>query len=57
MTPTIGGGGRERWMVLLPVTAAALVSIMVIGGPARMLTVLEGAARDVWQEVVRLLGL
>lgn len=48
------GGGVERWMVLLPVVALAVLVTVYVGGPDRALDSLERLAYDGWDRVVLL---
>ena len=44
----IGGGGREQFMVTLPLLVAAFMTMYALGGPDRTLALLERLANDVW---------
>jgi hypothetical protein len=48
-------GGVERWMVLLPILALALVVTIYVGGPANALYLLERMAWGVWDRAWLLL--
>ena len=49
------GGGAERWMVLLPVIALAVVVTVYVGGPERAVDLLERFAYDFWDRASLLL--
>jgi hypothetical protein len=42
------GGGREQFMVALPLLVAAFMTMYALGGPGRTLTLLERMANDIW---------
>lgn len=44
----IGGGGREQWMVLLPLCVAVGILTVFLGGPDEALTTMEHLAYDAW---------
>ena len=44
------GGGAERWMVLLPILALALLVIVFVGGPANALDLLERIVYGLWDQ-------
>ena len=48
-------GGVERWMVLLPILAWALVVIVYVGGPANAIDLLERMAYRIWDHAAVLL--
>jgi len=48
-------GGVERWMVLLPILALALVVIVYVGGPANAIDLLERMAYRIWDHAAVLL--
>lgn len=37
----IGGGGREQWMVVLPVLGLLVLTTVLLGGPEDALSALE----------------
>ena len=45
-------GGVERWMVLLPIAALAVLVTVYVGGPDRALDLLERLAYSVWDQAV-----
>jgi hypothetical protein len=47
----IGGGGREQFMVALPLVVAVFMTIYALGGPDRTMMLLERMANDVWGAV------
>lgn len=47
----IGGGGRETWMMIIPLVVALGVSTVLLGGPDEALTTLEHMAYDAWDVV------
>ena len=49
------GGGIERWMVMVPVVALAILVTVYVGGPERALDLLERLAYGVWDRSVLLL--
>lgn len=49
------GGGIERWMVLLPVAALAVLVTVYVGGPDQALDSLERLAYDGWNRVAVML--
>ena len=49
------GGGVERWMVLLPVFALAVVVTIYVGGPDRAMDLLERMAYGAWDQAALLL--
>ena len=48
-------GGVERWMVLLPILALALVVTVYVGGPANAIDMLERMAYRIWDHAAVLL--
>jgi hypothetical protein len=44
------GGGAERWMVLLPFLALAVLVIVYVGGPANALDLIERMAHSIWDQ-------
>ena len=48
------GGGIERWMVLLPMAALAVLVTVYVGGPERALDLLERFAYGAWDQAVLL---
>lgn len=48
-------GGVERWMVLLPVAALAVLVTVYVGGPERALDLLERFAYGIWDRAALLL--
>ncbi len=44
----IGGGGREQWMVLLPLGVGVILVTIFLGGPEEALTAMEHMAYDAW---------
>jgi hypothetical protein len=48
-------GGVERWMVLLPILALALVVTVYVGGPANAIDLLERMAYRIWDHAAVLL--
>ena len=44
----IGGGGREQFMITLPLLVAAFMTMYALGGPDRTLSILERMANDIW---------
>jgi len=42
------GGGREQFMVTLPVLVAVFMMIYALGGPDRTLAMLDRLVNDVW---------
>lgn len=42
----IGGGGREQFMITLPLLVAVFMMVYAIGGPDRALALLERMAND-----------
>ena len=49
------GGGVERWMVLLPAAALAVVVTVYVGGPDRAVELLERLAYGAWDQAALLL--
>jgi hypothetical protein len=49
------GGGVERWMVLLPIMALALLVIVFVGGPANALDLLERLVYGIWDQAALLM--
>jgi hypothetical protein len=47
-------GGVERWMVLLPVAALAVLVTVYVGGPDRALDLLERFVYGIWDQAVLL---
>ena len=47
-------GGVERWMVLFPIAALAVVVTVYVGGPERALDLLERLAYGTWDQAVLL---
>ena len=47
-------GGVERWMVLLPVAALAVLVTVYVGGPDRALDLLERVVYGIWDQAVLL---
>ena len=47
----IGGGGRETWMVLLPMSGLVLVVSLLLGGPEQALIAAEHLVYDTWTTV------
>ena len=47
----IGGGGREQWMVLLPLAVVMIVVTIFLGGPEQALNTMEHMAYDAWDIV------
>ena len=47
-------GGIERWMVLLPMAALAVLVTVYVGGPERALDLLERLAYGLWDQSVLL---
>ena len=37
----IGGGGREQWMVVIPLCGLAVLVIVLLGGPEEALRTME----------------
>ena len=48
-------GGVERWMVLLPTLALALVVTVYVGGPANAIDLLERMVYSIWDHAAVLL--
>jgi len=48
-------GGVERWMVLLPILALAVLVTVYVGGPANALNLLERMAYSIWDHAAVLL--
>jgi hypothetical protein len=48
-------GGVERWMVLLPILALAVLVTVYVGGPANALNLLERIAYSIWDQAAVLL--
>lgn len=48
-------GGIERWMVILPVAALAVVVTVYVGGPDRAIDMLEQFAYGAWDQAALLL--
>ena len=48
-------GGVEKWMVLLPVAALAVVVTVYVGGPDRALDLLERFVYGAWDQAALLL--
>jgi hypothetical protein len=44
----IGGGGRESWMVVLPIVGLVVLTTMLLGGPGEALSVLEHTMYAAW---------
>jgi hypothetical protein len=42
------GGGREQFMVTLPLLVAVFMTMYALGGPDRTLALLERMLNDVW---------
>jgi hypothetical protein len=42
------GGGREQFMVTLPLLVAVFMTVYALGGPDRTFTLLERLANDLW---------
>jgi hypothetical protein len=49
------GGGIERWMVVIPVAALAVLIVVYAGGPDQALDSLERLANGGWDRLVVLL--
>ena len=49
------GGGVERWMMLFPVAALAVLVTVYAGGPDQALDSLERLAYDGWSRIVVML--
>ena len=43
----IGGGGREQFMIILPLLVAAFMTTYALGGPERTFALLERMAYDI----------
>jgi hypothetical protein len=43
----IGGGGREQFMITLPLLVAAFMTMYALGGPDRTFALLERLAYDI----------
>lgn len=44
----IGGGGREQFMITLPLLVAVFMTMYALGGPDRTMALLERMANDAW---------
>ena len=44
----IGGGGREQFMVALPLLVAVFMTVYALGGPDRTIILLERLVNDLW---------
>jgi hypothetical protein len=44
----IGGGGREQFMVMLPLLVAAFMTVYALGGPDRTFALLERMTYQIW---------
>jgi hypothetical protein len=42
------GGGREQFMITLPLLVAVFMTVYALGGPDRTLALLDRLANDVW---------
>ena len=47
----IGGGGREQFMVTLPLLVAVFMTVYALGGPDRTFALLERMANDIWTAI------
>ena len=45
----VGGGGNERFMVIVPAVVGLFVIVYALGGPGQTLIILEALAQDGWQ--------
>jgi len=44
----IGGGGRESWMVVLPILGLVVLTAVLLGGPENALSSLEHTLYAAW---------
>jgi hypothetical protein len=44
----VGGGGREQWMVILPIAGLFVLTTVLLGGPEDALSVLEHTFYSAW---------
>ena len=51
----IGGGGNERWIVVLPIVGLVVLSTMLLGGPGQALSVLEHTLYMAWDNAALVL--
>ena len=42
----VGGGGNERYMVIIPAVLGFVIIVYALGGPAQTLMLLENMTRD-----------
>ncbi len=47
----VGGGGTEKFMIVVPLFVGFVLSIYALGGPGRALFLMEKFAEDAWQAV------
>jgi hypothetical protein len=47
----VGGGGSERYMVIIPATIGFVIVVYALGGPNQTLIVLENMAQQGWEWV------
>ena len=45
------GGGRERWMVVVPMAVLAGVVTVLLGGPSHAIRVMDGLFHDALREI------
>ena len=43
-----GGGGREQFMVTLPLLVAVFMTVYALGGPERTIILAERLVNDLW---------
>jgi len=42
------GGGREQFMITLPLLVAVFMTVYALGGPDRTLALLDRLVNDIW---------
>ena len=50
----VGGGGREQWMVVLPIFGLVVLTTVLMGGPANALSALEHTLYAAWDHAALL---